>query len=957
MLTVGMVVSNVAMFTMSCNHSMSGKTCTLQCDQNVRLVFDSIQIIHIRKVNFFECFGSTVMNTENVFLSNNSFTGSVHVISGSALEIINSAALLNDCSFTRFLYGTYRWIDTNVPHSTSTVLKTEKWIGGALIANHSNITIVKGNFTENRAQIGGAIYAENGTRVTITKSKFIYNAANSSYRDILEQTAAAGALYATNNCSIFISDSHFDNNLVYHGYRLGGTVAVYQGMIQIIRSVLVNSMADNGAVVYLSESRGEFNQTNVSSNSAVYDGGALYIVNSSINLSYSVFFNNKAIKKGGVILLSQSIMNIQNCIFVKNSASGVNGDGGVIYVKMKSVWSAKSCQFNNNSATFGAVMHIDNTNQRMQVERCTFHHNKADADGGVFYFNNDKKLNSTQISASTIVNITQSNFYGNEAKSKGGVYYKPYNNKLVIKDSDNVYKRNQAENGGVMHISGSVLKASNTYAALNAASKQGIVLLSNSRISYSGAITFDKNLGSVIIGMESEICFHGKMNFTANENRNSTGRQEGGAITATLSVIIFSGQGIFMQNRASGYGGAICSVNSIIHVLGDTRFFNNMAARGGGIYLYQSDLLCKHNLHLIDNNASISGGGMHFRNSFIRISSQGSLLFTRNSAKLGGGIFLTRSSNINVQGTPHPGIDTETPWAVTIRFIHNLAAVHGGGIYIDDNANPLSCIAESDPESPSAGLENGCFFQVARISSINTSIKYMYFNLNEAVNGGPDLYGGLFDRCTPIYRLFNHGKFGSVSYLLSFSNITQVSWSVSSQPVRVCFCRNNQLDCDYQPSQRNVTKGQQFIIELVAVDQVNNMLAATINALTSSSESRVGLGQQSQPAQNVCTALTYEVYSTNPSEELVLYAEGPCQNANISSRSIHIHFGDCQCPAGFMVSPEDNNWNCRCICHKQLQPYLKGCNSSSLLLVRNSQAWMDTVSSKTLLENAVGNVF
>ncbi len=931
---------------MSCNHSKFDNSCTMQCSQNVRLVFDSIQYVHIRNINLLECFGSKVMNTKKATLSNNSFTGSIHVTSGSALEIVHSAALLNDCSFTRYLYGTYRWIVTNVPQSTSTVHRTEKWIGGALIVSHGNVTIVKGIFMENRAQIGGAIYAENGTRVTITKSKFIYNAANFSSYYTLEQTAAGGALYATNNCSIFVSDSHFDHNVVYDGYKLGGTMAVYQGMIQVVRSVIANSTADIGAAVYLLESRGEFSLTNISSNRAAYDGGVLYTIHSSLNLNHCTFFNNKANIKGGVLFLSKSTMDIQNCTFVRNSASGVNGDGGVIYAQMKSGWSAKSCQFNNNSATFGAVMHIDSTNQRMLVERCTFLYNIADADGGVFYFNHNERMH---IAANSIVNIKQSNFYSNEAKSKGGIYCKPYNNKLVIKDSDNVYKRNRAEDGGVMYVSGSILEASDVYVAFNAASRKGIVLLSNTRITYSGAITFYKNLASTIIGIESEIHFRGKINFTANEHRNSTGQQEGGAITATLSVIIFSGQGTFRKNRASGYGGAICSINSIIHVINDTQLFNNGATRGGAIYLYQSDLLCKHKLYLIENVANISGGGVHSQNSFIRISSRGSLLFMRNSAQLGGGIFLTRSSKINVQGIPDPGIDTETPWAITIRLIHNLAGMHGGGIYIDDDANPLSCIAKSDPESPSAGLENECFFQVARIGNIYIPIKYMYFKLNEAVRGGPDLYGGLFDRCTPISRQFNHGEFRSVEYLLSFSNIKRVSWSVSSRPVRVCFCRNNQPDCDYQPSQKNVTKGQQFIIELVAVDQVNNTLAATINALTSSPESRVGLGQQSQPAQNVCTTLTYEVYSTNPSEELVLYAEGPCQNANISSRLIHIHFKECQCQAGFMVSLEDN-WICRCICHKQLQSHLKECNSSSLLLVRNSQAWMGIVSSNNVTE-------
>ena len=94
------------------------------------------------------------MNTQNVTISKTTFTGSILVTNGSALEIAESNALLSDCSFTRYLYGTYRWIITSVPQSTFAVHRTEKWIGGALIVNHSNIN---GNFTENRAQIGGAI--------------------------------------------------------------------------------------------------------------------------------------------------------------------------------------------------------------------------------------------------------------------------------------------------------------------------------------------------------------------------------------------------------------------------------------------------------------------------------------------------------------------------------------------------------------------------------------------------------------------------------------------------------------------------------------------------------------------------------------------------------------------------------------------------------------------------------
>ena len=943
LLSLGVAVSNVTTFTIYCNYySESGNTCTLHCNQKGQFVFSSVQYVHIRNIDFIECIGSKVMNAGNFTLSKTSFTGSIHVTRGSALEIVRSSALLNDCSFNKYLYGTYRWTITSIPHDTFSLHRTKKQIGGALIITHSNVTIIRGSFKENRAQFGGAIYAENGSRITIIKSKFVYNAANSSFYTH-EQTAAGGSLYAINKCSIFVYDSHFDNSHVYHGYRLGGTMAVYQGLIHVVGSMLSNSMADLGAVMYLSESQGVFNQSNCSSNRAFHDGGVLYSVNSSLNLHNIVFLVNKAVK-GGVLFLSESSVTVHNSMFIRNSAIE---DGGVIYAKLKSGWSVKSCQFMNNSAKLGGVIHTDSTDQEMQAEKSTFLYNKANSDGGVFYFNNYEQ-SSTKAAAVSRVNIKQSKFRVNNAKNKGGVYCKPYDNKLVIKDSNNVYKGNEAETGGLMYISDSIIEVSNTYAAFNTA-QQGILLLSNTRVTYSGVLTFYKNLASAIIVIESEVHFHGMINFTANEDMDSTGKQEGGAITSTLSVLVFNGKGVFRKNRASGYGGAICSINSIIHVLGDTELFDNWAVRGGGMYLYQSDLLLKRYLHLIDNHANISGGGIHSQNSFTRISSKGSLLFMRNSAQLGGGIFLTRSSKINVQGIPEPGIDTKTPWAITIRFIHN-EALYGGGIYIDDETNPLSCIVASDSESP-ARLENECFFQVARThTTLYTVIKYMFFNLNEAYSGGPDLYGGLFDRCTPISGVLTFDqKLGSVEYLLTFSNIKTVSLSVSSQPVRVCFCRNNRLDCDYQPSQRNVTKGQQFVIELVAVDQVNNTLAASINALTSSPESRVGLGQQSQQAQNICTILTYEVYSTKPSEELILYADGPCQNANLSSRSIRIHFLPCSCQAGFMASLQ-NKWGCECICHKQLQPYLKGCNSSTSRLVRNSHAWMDIVSNNNVTE-------
>ena len=122
-------------------------------------------------------------------------------------------------------------------------------------------------------------------------------------------------------------------------------------------------------------------------------------------------------------------------------------------------------------------------------------------------------------------------------------------------------------------------------------------------------------------------------------------------------------------------------------------------------------------------------------------------------------------------------------------------------------------------------------------------------------------------------------------------------------------------------------KGEDFKLQLVAVDEVNNSINATIYAHTLSGESGLGVGQCRQHGLEICTNFTYRIYSEYPSEDLILYAEGPCKNANLSSRSVTIHFKPCQCPIGFMVSTKSQS-ECKCICHELLDPYLKECNHS-----------------------------
>ena len=54
-------------------------------------------------------------------------------------------------------------------HGNASVLlnRDHAYVGGAIIANQSNLTIIKSNFEGNSAEIGGAIFAAVNSNITI----------------------------------------------------------------------------------------------------------------------------------------------------------------------------------------------------------------------------------------------------------------------------------------------------------------------------------------------------------------------------------------------------------------------------------------------------------------------------------------------------------------------------------------------------------------------------------------------------------------------------------------------------------------------------------------------------------------------------------------------------------------------------------------------------------------------
>ena len=224
------------------------------------------------------------------------------------------------------------------------------------------------------------------------------------------------------------------------------------------------------------------------------------------------------------------------------------------------------------------------------------------------------------------------------------------------------------------------------------------------------------------------------------------------------------------------------------------------------------------------------------------------------------------------------------------------------------------------------------------------------FSENTATEQGSNLFGGLLDRCVPspfaeVYLKQTITYYSGVTYIQNISKITQL-YSISSQPVRVCFCNSeHKPDCRYQLPTIIVKKGEAFNVSVVAVDHINNTVEANITISLSSSEGGFGENQQTQSVGRNCTDLTYNMHSPHDSEMINLFADGPRGSAALSTSHVTIQFSACSCPLGF--EPHFNNklsTRCECVCDATLDPYITNCDIATSSVSRiGTNSWITYV--------------
>ena len=298
-------IADIDHFYMLTYPSASLSLSIVQCLQNSSISLSNITTVSIHRLEFFGCGDNSISSVDKLTVQNCSFIGSKS--SGTALNIIHSNANFINCSFLSNRIGTYHgplWILAQQEEPSDDNFTAYAFVGGAMIANQSNTSIVGSKFNKNYAGIGGAIYSTLGSRISITNSTFIENNACLSQWQNKYSICFGGVLSCENKHSqVEIINSNFTSNFGMYG---GVFTLCDQCTISINSSRFSGNLAieypGSGGVLYLQDGvTASIHKSQFFNDSARSAGGVLNVDNYTLKIFDSEFTNTSVGQFGGVI--------------------------------------------------------------------------------------------------------------------------------------------------------------------------------------------------------------------------------------------------------------------------------------------------------------------------------------------------------------------------------------------------------------------------------------------------------------------------------------------------------------------------------------------------------------------------------------------------------------------------------------------------------------------------------
>ena len=686
---------------------------------------------------------------------------------GAGIFVAGSDFTVSDCVFDKnTAFGKGDMTPNNNNGAAIVVTDTGKDITGAITGS---------NFTNNKAQYGGAIYICEGN-IAISDSLFENNSAD-------VEGGAIDIDSAINNPVVTVENSKFVNNTpqAIHNSKelhlgietftdLQNAIGLVDGILTLdsdiamtddeaanfVNGVIINKNiridgkghtidAKNLGRIFKINNWCDVTLTNVTlTNGNATVGGAIYNFG-NLDLVHVNFVNNTA-KYGGAIMNYAYGLVLDDSTFTNNTAK----IGGAIY-NSEDCFVVGNSTFTNNTAKIGGAIY--NYGIGFVVGNSTFVNNSA-ADGAGAIMNGGRGFV-----------VGNSTFANNTATSKGGAIYN-YGIGFVVGNS--TFANNTAEDAGAVYNEGDNSVVGNSTFVNNTATSIGGAIINNGKLVVDNS-AFEDNAANYYGGA---ILNNGKLVVDNSAFEDNAANYYGGAIfnwdDLQVTNSAFDGNDILVRNiRAMDnvdHGGAaiynwkngkldISKSNFTNNIknykngdrlvgavatigdatISDSYFVNNSGRWGGALSVMGGEFSIVTNFIDIDgtkfvNNSALYGGAMFVWGSNYSISNS---VFDNNSAfgkgnmtpnNNNGGALVVTQGNIPISGT-----------IINSNFTNNKAQ-YGGAAWINEGTVDIS---NSNFINNTATVEAGAIgFEPAYTKITATVYGTNFINNTAGVDGG-----------------------------------------------------------------------------------------------------------------------------------------------------------------------------------------------------------------------------
>ena len=669
---------------LSINDSIEGSA--VICSHNSRFSLIDSSHVHIQGIEFVGC-DSNITSVDQALIINSKFLKSSH----SSLTILDSHINMKSTSFTSNTNGKHRNEQSfrYLPVIPGTINYSPKSfrVGGALIVTNSTLVCDFCQFNGNTANIGGAIFSERGSNVTLRSSSFTSNHA----KDCDYSLCLGGVMYAVATSDIKIHNCSFQNNtsdqyggvtvisesthVSYNVYNLSSRVDV---SLSIHTCNYFNNRAQIGGAIYLYNSSAIINisDSTFQHNEAKLIGGTIASNASRFLVLHSSYFAFNTAKRGGVMSIhNNSTVHMEDCNLEQNTA---HDSGGTVLAELSSTVVFQNSSFINNSASEGEGGVAMNLNSTVTINDSNFSSNSATS-GGVLY---------AQLSSS--ITIQRSYFNKNKVARSGTVAT------LIEKSMMTVVEGEFIDN--TAGLDGGAIKARN----------QSSVTIRNSIFSHNSASIFG---GALHIKDRS-------FAFIIDSHFDSNSALDGGVINVYNFSAIKVYSSNFSNNKANVTGGVISMKLDSNSLIKESKFHNNIAFDIGGVVYTEDRTNISLEETIFANNSAIYGGAVAIRRkSTVNIYT---CIGNLNTARVDGAFLYSRTNSISAFSNS--------------SFMSN-KAINNGIVVASDSSQTV--IETSTFIENTVGHDGAVFFMHDRSSAV---IDHCNFTSNWANNSGGVIY-------------------------------------------------------------------------------------------------------------------------------------------------------------------------------------------------------------------------